>query len=210
MASSNVEPAIIVGGGRVGGALMDMGNGDDVLVKRGDAIPASPPGPIYVCTRNDALDGIIDACPEERKGDLVFLQNGMLQPFLDARGLGDNTQVSLGGATHHRNSTHPPRLGNRVRWGGHIRLNPNTERHTQALMYFAVAKMGEAPLDGKTDVNPEGLTAACGKWADALRTRLAVADCTCKVPSPRILVLMRSVLRGDDRHLSRCRCTPTP
>jgi hypothetical protein len=48
-------------------------------------------------------------------------------------------------------------------------------------MYFAVAKMGEAPVDGKTDVNPEGLTAACGKWADALRTRLAVADCTCKV-----------------------------
>jgi hypothetical protein len=96
MASSNVEPAIIVGGGRVGGALMDMGNGDDVLVKRGDAIPMTPPGPIFVCTRNDALDAIIDACPQERKGDLVFLQNGMLQPFLDARGLGDNTQVSTG------------------------------------------------------------------------------------------------------------------
>lgn len=25
--------------------------------------------------------------------DLVFIQNGMLQPWLDARGLGDNTQV---------------------------------------------------------------------------------------------------------------------
>lgn len=25
--------------------------------------------------------------------DLVFLQNGMLQPWLDSRGLGDNTQV---------------------------------------------------------------------------------------------------------------------
>ena len=26
-------------------------------------------------------------------------------------------------------------------------------------MYFAVAKKGEKPTDGKTDVNPEGLTA---------------------------------------------------
>jgi len=25
--------------------------------------------------------------------DLVFIQNGMLQPWLDERGLGDNTQV---------------------------------------------------------------------------------------------------------------------
>lgn len=28
-------------------------------------------------------------CP----ADLVFIQNGMLQPWLDARGLGNNTQV---------------------------------------------------------------------------------------------------------------------
>ena len=28
--------------------------------------------------------------------DLVFIQNGMLQPWLDERGLGDNTQVSFG------------------------------------------------------------------------------------------------------------------
>lgn len=29
----------------------------------------------------------------------------------------------------------------------------------QVLVYFAVAKLGDAPTDGKTDVNPEGLTA---------------------------------------------------
>lgn len=52
--------------------------------------------------------------------DLVFLQNGMLQPWLDSKGLSDSTQV---------------------------------------LVYFAVAKQGDAPTDGKTDVNPEGLTA---------------------------------------------------
>lgn len=27
-------------------------------------------------------------------------------------------------------------------------------------MFFAVAKLGDAPQDGKTDTNPEGLTAA--------------------------------------------------
>ncbi len=27
------------------------------------------------------------------RADLVFIQNGMLQPWLDSRGLGDNTQV---------------------------------------------------------------------------------------------------------------------
>ena len=52
--------------------------------------------------------------------DLVFIQNGMLQPWLDSNGLGGNTQV---------------------------------------LVFFGVAKKGEKPTDGKTDVNPEGLTA---------------------------------------------------
>lgn len=50
----------------------------------------------------------------------MFIQNGMLQPWLDSQGLGDCTQV---------------------------------------LIYFAVAKMGESPIDGKTRTNPEGLTA---------------------------------------------------
>ena len=34
----------------------------------------------------------------------------------------------------------------------------------QVLVYFAVAKKGEKPTDGKTDVNPEGLTA--GEMSD--------------------------------------------
>ena len=85
---------------------------------------------------------VIDATPEARRKDLVFLQNGMLQPFLDARGLGDNTQ---------------------------------------ALVYFAVAKLGEAPTDGITDVNPEGLTAANGVHAEALAARLRAANLSCHV-----------------------------
>lgn len=65
-------------------------------MKRGDAFPTEPStGPIYVCTRNDALQGVIDQTPEDRRGDLVFLQNGMLQPWLDAQSLGDNTQALI-------------------------------------------------------------------------------------------------------------------
>jgi len=137
--------AIIVGGGRVGQALAGMAGPGvaDVILRRGDVFPASaPPGPIYVCTRNDALQGVVDSVPVARREDLVFLQNGMLQPWLDARALGDNTQ---------------------------------------ALIYFAVAKLGEKPTDGITDNNPEGLTAANGKWAGALAARLASGGMTCHV-----------------------------
>jgi len=28
--------------------------------------------------------------------------------------------------------------------------------NTQGLIYFAVSKKGESPIDGKTDLNPEG------------------------------------------------------
>eukprot|EP00240_Pyramimonas_obovata_P006478 CAMPEP_0118932514 /NCGR_PEP_ID=MMETSP1169-20130426/10467_1 /TAXON_ID=36882 /ORGANISM="Pyramimonas obovata, Strain CCMP722" /LENGTH=306 /DNA_ID=CAMNT_0006875183 /DNA_START=58 /DNA_END=978 /DNA_ORIENTATION=- len=139
---SAVQPAVIVGGGRVGNALFDLGDGSDTVVRRGEKIPAGTSGPIFVCTRNDVLEGIIDECPPERREDLVFLQNGMLQSFLEKKGLGSNTQ---------------------------------------ALIYFAVAKMGEAPTDGVTDLNPEGLTAATGKWADALATRLQKGNLSCHV-----------------------------
>jgi hypothetical protein len=49
------------------------------------------------------------------------------------------------------------------------------------LVYFAVAKKGEKPTDGKTDVNPEGLTAAYGKHARVFSDRLKAAGLSCKV-----------------------------
>lgn len=51
----------------------------------------------------------------------------------------------------------------------------------QALVYFAVSKKGETPIDGKTDANPEGLTAVTGKHAHAFAARLAAGDLSCKV-----------------------------
>ena len=53
--------------------------------------------------------------------------------------------------------------------------------NVQALVYFAVSKKGETPIDGKTDANPEGLTAVTGKHAHAFAARLAAGDLSCKV-----------------------------
>lgn len=139
------QPWVIVGGGRVGEALSNMSGGRDVVLRRGAAAIDGPPGPIVVCTRNDSLAGVVAATPAARRKDLVFIQNGMLQPWLDAQGLGGNTQV---------------------------------------LVYFAVAAQGDAPTDGKTDANPEGLTAACGPHAEAVASRLHAAGLSCKVLGP--------------------------
>ncbi|KAI3909561.1 hypothetical protein MKW98_013978 [Papaver atlanticum] len=142
MAAANVVPAIIVGGGRVGKALESMGNGDDLLIKRGESIPLDFSGPILVCTRNDDLEAVLQSTPQSRWNDLVFFQNGMLEPWLESKGLNDADQV---------------------------------------LAYFAVSKLGEPPIDGKTDTNPEGLTAAYGKWGSAVASRLQAGGLSCKV-----------------------------
>lgn len=139
---TKVVPAVIVGGGRVGRALQEMGNGHDVLIKRGDSVPLDFNGPILVCTRNDDLEAVLEATPKSRWNDLVFFQNGMLEPWLQSKGLDDADQV---------------------------------------LAYFAVSKLGEPPVDGKTDTNPEGLTAAYGKWANAVAERLLAGGLSCKV-----------------------------
>lgn len=55
------------------------------------------------------------------------------------------------------------------------------ESNTQALIYYAVAKKGEAPIDGKTDLNPEGLTAVTGKWANDFASRMTQAGLSCNI-----------------------------
>ncbi|KAG0463133.1 hypothetical protein HPP92_021609 [Vanilla planifolia] len=141
-AATSLTPAVIVGGGRVGRALLSMGESGDVLVGRGETVPAEFAGPIFVCTRNDDLDAVLESTPLSRWNDLVFFQNGMLDPWLEKKGLGGASQV---------------------------------------LAYFAISKLGEPPVDGKTDTNPEGLTAAFGKWASVVASRLHHGGLSCKV-----------------------------
>lgn len=83
----------VIGGGRIGSLLVE--GGESLLLNRGDSIPTDGSGPILIATRNDALDGIVESCPENRRKDLVFLQNGYLDDFLKSTNLQDNTQVLL-------------------------------------------------------------------------------------------------------------------
>nr|GEX91057.1 hypothetical protein [Tanacetum cinerariifolium] len=53
-------------GGRVGGALQDMGTGQDLLVKIGTPVPLVFPGSILVCSRNDDLDVVLNSTPQSR------------------------------------------------------------------------------------------------------------------------------------------------
>ncbi|MEL6345739.1 MAG: hypothetical protein AAFV53_21700 [Myxococcota bacterium] len=82
----------IVGAGRIGVALSEMGEAH--LVRRGQPLPEAT-GPIYVCTRNDDLIGVIENTPPARRADLVFVQNGMIETFLDTHGMAENTQGLL-------------------------------------------------------------------------------------------------------------------
>lgn len=91
-------PSVIVGNGRIGSMLLEFGQRrgyNDVLVKRGELIPADHPGPVYICTQTADLDAVLAMCPEEKKDDLVFLQDGMLEPLFQRQGLYGSTQVSL-------------------------------------------------------------------------------------------------------------------
>ena len=115
-----------------------------LLVRRDDPIPPStdlasfPLGtPIVVCTRNDALDSVFEKTPVERRKDLVFIQNGMLQPWLASK-----------------------------------KVDTGNEAATQVLVFFAVSAKGEPPVDGVTDTDPGGLTAAHGRHAEAFARRL--------------------------------------
>lgn len=143
MTTDVVTNGVIIGGGRIGSFLHESNDKNDLLfTSRDQTIPSGGSGPIYVCTRNNDLDAIIDKTPVDRRADLVFLQNGILTDFLRSRGLEDNTQ---------------------------------------ALIYFAVSKKGEKPIDGKTDLNPEGLTAVTGKWGKDLALRLQAGGLSCHV-----------------------------
>ena len=80
---------------------MREGKADTLLSSRETPFPeSSKSGPIYICTRNDDLDAIILKTPADRREDLVFLQNGMLTPYLEKKGLITNTAGKLTSPNH--------------------------------------------------------------------------------------------------------------
>jgi hypothetical protein len=82
-AAGVVAPAEIVGSGRIGSLLAQPGS--CTIIGRNDSIDPNKAGqPIIVTTRNDALPKIIENCPAHRRADLVFVQNGYLDPLLQS------------------------------------------------------------------------------------------------------------------------------
>jgi len=147
---SVVTNGVIVGGGRIGEMMFEANGQKDVLLRsRDDQLPAGS-GPIYVATRNNDLEAIIEKTPENRREDLVFLQNGMLAPYLKKKGLLMNTQ---------------------------------------GLIYFAVSKKGEKPIDGVTDLNPEGLTSITGKVRPLCVRGWECTRCHAHAPGPLLTPL---------------------
>lgn len=90
----------IIGAGRVGGALSQAAEKHGqpcTLWTRGMDLGelANAGGPIVVATRNDDLPGVLAELPRGRHKDLVFIQNGMLRPWLDTAGVSDATRGLL-------------------------------------------------------------------------------------------------------------------
>ena len=92
---------IIIGEGRVGGGLKRraerLGVPATVISRSSnwDVIDPAGGGPILVCTNAGDLAAVIQSTPEPRLDDLVFVQNGMLDTFLETRGREGNTRGLL-------------------------------------------------------------------------------------------------------------------
>lgn len=98
-----MNPALVVlGTGRIGTMVLDLARRVGVLAvglgREDDPEPVATPHPgrpILVATRNDDLDGVFEDVHPDNRPDLVFVQNGMIRPWLAERGLLGNTQGVL-------------------------------------------------------------------------------------------------------------------
>lgn len=163
---------LIIGAGRVGQALYRVARERErhcVLVTREagwEWIEEEPPGqPILVATRNAHLGTVVDRVAERRRSDLVFIQNGMLRPFLAERGLGEATRGLLFAAIATRESAILP--------GG---VSPFTGPHARAMvaeMAFLGLSARELDRQRFSEVELEKLI-----WNSALGLLCEAYDCT--------------------------------
>ncbi|TKY53422.1 hypothetical protein E2542_SST24952 [Spatholobus suberectus] len=78
----------------------------------------------------------------------------------------------------------------------------------QVLAYFAMSKLGESLIDGRTDTNPEGFNTVFGKWAFVVATRLNAGGLSYKVLDKEVfqkqmlekLICICSVMLVGARH----------
>eukprot|EP00281_Chroomonas_sp_CCMP1168_P030082 CAMPEP_0206244066 /NCGR_PEP_ID=MMETSP0047_2-20121206/17950_1 /ASSEMBLY_ACC=CAM_ASM_000192 /TAXON_ID=195065 /ORGANISM="Chroomonas mesostigmatica_cf, Strain CCMP1168" /LENGTH=374 /DNA_ID=CAMNT_0053669243 /DNA_START=125 /DNA_END=1249 /DNA_ORIENTATION=+ len=149
-------PAVIVGGGKLGNCIKDMGKGEDRIITRGGSIPLELPDvgtefPVYVCVKEDDVEEVIRSCPKEKVDDLVFMQEGNIELLLKKYGLcgNENTQATI--------NFKVIQMGSRPQ-NCRVEMEPDS--------------FGNPKYAGETVV--------CGKWGDALKERLERADIPCE------------------------------
>jgi ketopantoate reductase len=116
----------VIGAGRIGAALVQRDPTRFSLIDREhgwERLDAPPGAPIVLAVRNDDLDGVLGRVPGHRHADLVFVQNGMLRPWLAAHALASATRGLLFIAV--------PRRGAAIEPGGE---SPFCGPHAQALV----------------------------------------------------------------------------
>ena len=85
LSTNTLPPCTIIGGsGRIGSLLSSASPSNTYLISSRTPTPYAdlPSGPIYIATRNDVLNTVIENTPPDRLCDLVFLQNGYVEDFL--------------------------------------------------------------------------------------------------------------------------------
>ena len=149
LCSRGLKEIVIIGAGRIGGALAAASPLPCTLVTRDSFYHVDgaghvdgtahvdhvdhvdhvwerlrgPPGdPLLVCVRNDDLAAVVERVPVMRHSDLVFVQNGMIDGWLAAHGLADSTRGVLFFAVAKR--------GGPIEPGG---VSPFTGQHAPAL-----------------------------------------------------------------------------
>lgn len=193
---------VVVGLGRIGtlfaGVARAQGwrvDGLDRAALPGPLAEPSPGRPILVATRNDDLDGLIPRIHPDNLADLVFVQNGMLRPWLAERGLLGTTQGLLYVAVQ-RVDAEPVPGGESLFWGPHAaavagllraggipaREEPDEADFVRAVAYkFAwnvvFGLLGERlglPVGQIADQHAEAVTALCAELAPVLSRALGL------------------------------------
>lgn len=88
---------IVIGAGRIGKAfkLLDP---NVILISRDENweyVQEKQKGPILLAVRNDDIEGVLNKVHSDNLDKIVFLQNGMLSPWLSQKGLGSNSRGIL-------------------------------------------------------------------------------------------------------------------
>ncbi len=194
-------PLLIVGRGRIGSLFADLAAAQGLAhraLSRADLPgPLGEPGagPALVCTRNDDLDGLLPLVHPSRHAHLVFVQNGMLRPWLEARGLQGATQGLLYVAVP-RVGAPPEPGGESLLWGPHAevvaallqrggvaaRATTDAAEYARASAYkfswnAAFGLIGQAtglPVGAVAEREPEAVRALCAEMAPVLGAALGV------------------------------------